>query len=277
MPSSIRDGLLGIVDAAAGTETGQLTGRASDAVTFGSIGTGAALAQPGSLAAGAARSGMRAPELPMDRASIDARSKAGGFLTKKGSGDFLTVYHGTNREISPGFLRNPPDRATNAPTAEVATWTTEGPSVAQVYAEHAALSGGAPSILPLRVRADKVGTIDLARTGSNLTEKEVASSLLHAWDNGYDAVRIINFTGPDGKISPYVNWAIKDPAQLRSPHAAFDPAKRDSNDLLAGLAAPLPLGPPIGLRGPTAVPGMNPAPTEEDRRRLRNALSDREY
>ena len=49
------------------------------------------------------------------------------------------------------------------------------------------------------------------------------------------------------ELGPQTIWAFRDPAQLRSRFAAFDPAKRDSSDLMAGFAAP----------GPTPVPGLD--------------------
>jgi hypothetical protein len=62
---------------------------------------------------------------------------------------------------------------------------------------------------------------------------EIAVTLDEAFANGFDAVLFRNFEGSTGPTSILV---VRDPAQLRSPHAAFDPAKRTSDDLLAGFA-----------------------------------------
>lgn len=55
MPSVLREGLLGITDLLAGTETGNLTPRAMETITFGSLGGGAALAPRGAVAMGGAK------------------------------------------------------------------------------------------------------------------------------------------------------------------------------------------------------------------------------
>jgi hypothetical protein len=52
------------------------------------------------------------------------------------------------------------------------------------------------------------------------------------------------------ELGPQTIWAFRDPAQLRSRFAVFDPEKRGSEDLLAGFAA----------LGPTPVPGFNVRP-----------------
>jgi hypothetical protein len=65
-------------------------------------------------------------------------------------------------------------------------------------------------------------------------ESEIRASLLKAWDEGYDSVMLRNFTAPGGRKGTVL--VVKDLAQLRSPFAKFDPRKRGSSDLLAGVA-----------------------------------------
>ena len=48
---------------------------------------------------------------------------------------------------------------------------------------------------------------------------------------------------------------FRDPNQLRSPFARFDPARRDSADLLAGVAVP---------GGPAPVLGVNVRPRVDE-------------
>ena len=56
------------------------------------------------------------------------------------------------------------------------------------------------------------------------------------WD-GHDAIRLSNYRlFPE--LGPQTIWAVRDPNQLRSWFARFDPAKRDSDDLLAARAVP---------------------------------------
>jgi hypothetical protein len=97
---------------------------------------------------------------------------------------------------------------------------------AQMAAER---SGGNTQIFPLLHRTDKPAAIDLDGTE---TRHEIAATLAQAWDDGYDAVTVKNYNTARGKTNLLV---VRDPAQLRSPAATFDPAQRDSSDLLAGI------------------------------------------
>jgi hypothetical protein len=62
---------------------------------------------------------------------------------------------------------------------------------------------------------------------------EVAEALAQAWDDGFTSVQLDNYSGPTGPTSIL---AMKNPAQLRLPWAKFDPKKKNSRDLLAGLS-----------------------------------------
>jgi hypothetical protein len=62
---------------------------------------------------------------------------------------------------------------------------------------------------------------------------EIAATLAQAWDDGYTSVLLKNYTSPGGKKGDIL--VVRDPNQLRSPYAAFDPARRDSADLLASF------------------------------------------
>jgi hypothetical protein len=253
MPNFVRDGLLGVADLLSGTETGEVTGRGALSLGLSSLGAGATTAPRGALAAGGAIS-----HLAMDTASRDARARGMGFLSHPGTDDFVTVYHGTNKEISPGFLLNPPTRATNAASAEAGIWTSESPSVAQGYAEHAARAGeGEANVLPLRVRAHNIGTL---HPTPELTELQVLGALRDAWDAAYDAVRVPFPSTLEG-LPATTNWVVKEPSQLRSPSAVFDPTKRDSSDLMAGIAAPGPVLSPPGASSTEAAPATStPSP-----------------
>jgi hypothetical protein len=62
-----------------------------------------------------------------------------------------------------------------------------------------------------------------------------------------------NYTSPGGRSGDIL--VVKDPAQLRSPNAKFDPAKRNSNDLSASIAGLLGSGAavdPLGEATPQA-------------------------
>jgi len=65
--------------------------------------------------------------------------------------------------------------------------------------------------------------------------EEIQASLKQAWNQGHDAVMLRNYTAPGGRSGDIL--VVKDPAQLRSPTAKFDPRKRNSSDLSASIAA----------------------------------------
>lgn len=63
--------------------------------------------------------------------------------------------------------------------------------------------------------------------------------------------------------------AVFDPSQIRSIHAAFDPARRASPDLLAGIAPPLTAGAVSGLGAGAAVYPWPYAAQDDERARDR--------
>ncbi len=90
-------------------------------------------------------------------------------------------------------------------------------------------------VLPLRYRSDKQARLTLDGTEQN---NEVAATLAHAWDLGYDSVRLMNYTTPGGSGGHQV-IIVRNPNQLRSTSAAFDPAEVDSANLLAANRVPV--------------------------------------
>jgi hypothetical protein len=93
---------------------------------------------------------------------------------------------------------------------------------------------------PIWHRSERSMSID----ARGAAEGEIQASLKKAWDQGYDAVMVKNYTSPDGRTGTVL--VVKDLAQLRSPNARFDRAKRGSSDLLAGVAG-------AGMLAPLAV------------------------
>lgn len=110
--------------------------------------------------------------------------------------------------------------------------------MAEEFANQAAGSGNGQNILPLFHRAERPARIDLTGTETN---HQIAATLDEAWKSGYDAVLLTNYTSPGGLTGQQI-IIVKDPAQLRSPFAAFDPAKRSSADLLAGAGGAIVAG-----------------------------------
>jgi hypothetical protein len=227
LPDFLRATLQGITDLGASTETGTLTPEALGTVLSGSLGGGIAGAPRGVLAAGGARR-----PLPMDTASRLARADA--------MGNRIPVFHGTNREINPGFSLEPPHRATSGMSAREGVWTVASPEVAGQHADWAAgfLPGTAEAagqnILPLLGRSTRPVTIRL-QPGDD--DRILTGAIRDAWDQGYDAVRVLNYPNLSTGASE-VAWVFKNPNQLRSPFAKFDPTQRDSSDLMASRFVP---------------------------------------
>ena len=245
MPNMVRDGLLGIADLLSGTETGEVTARGAGALLTGGFAGGGALAPRGAVAIGGARSA-----LPMDLESRMARAKVLGFRR------LPTTYHGTVDDIRQ-FLKSPPARTTMGEAARAAAvWTAEDALLAGEFAAmghqlRGGATGSGQNILPLWARADRYANL---RLDGKEKDREMAATLRQAWDDGFDAVRMFNFTSPGG-LKQQTIWAFKEPNQLRSPFAAFDPAKRDSAELLAGVAAPSPVVPGFNVQvGPPEQP-----------------------
>jgi hypothetical protein len=68
-----------------------------------------------------------------------------------------------------------------------------------------------------------------------LSDSKIQAILQSAWKEGRDAVILEGYTSPGGRSGDV--FIVRDRAQLRDPGARFDPKKRGSPDLLAGLAA----------------------------------------
>lgn len=166
------------------------------------------------------------PSLAMDEASRMARAKAMGFYTD------MPLYHGTASEISAFDLAKGGNTSAAEP-ARQGVWAARHPDVADEFAQMAADRGsGNQQVMPLLHRSERPAMV---RLNGDESSREVAATLAQAWDDGYTSVLFKNYTTPGGK-TPQDIVVVKDPSQLRSPFAAFDPAKKSSGDLLAGVA-----------------------------------------
>jgi hypothetical protein len=199
-------------------------------VALGLIGGGAGFAERGALGAAGGRLA-RESALPMDEASRMARADAMGFHRS------MPLYHGSNTEFT-GFRSVP---TTQAEQAAPGVSTALNPAVAQEFAESRTTThGGQPKVYPLLHRAERPAVLDL--TGQE-SHHEVVATLRDAFDRGHDAVMLRNYTTPGGIPNQKI-VIVRDANQLRSPDAAFDPARRGNSNLLAGIA------------GASAVPAM---------------------
>ena len=166
------------------------------------------------------------PKLAMDQASRMARAKEMGFYTD------MPLYHGTAAEFT---AFDPAKKAgmTGAAPAQQGFWTALQPETADEFARMAASRGtGNPSVMPLVHRSEKPAVIHLQ---GDETNQEIAATLAQAWDDGFTSVLLRNYTTHGGKTG-METLVVKDANQLRSPFAAFDPQKKHSSNLLAGIA-----------------------------------------
>ena len=220
---------------------------ADEAVGSGRVLEAAMLPVTGMIAAPRAvlGSGLTRPTLPMDEASRLARAEALGFRTD------MPLAHGTATEIR-AFDPAQFGASTGTPTSKHGVWSEvrTGPEtpMADYFAELAARKGGVPQVMPMRYRADKGRTFNLKGTESF---KDVEATILQAYRDGYDALKFTNWP-----FAGSTSMLVKNPAQLRSPFAQFDPARRNSNDLVAGLAG-------LGLLGGIPVGSNYPLPPEQ--------------
>lgn len=175
--------------------------------------------------------------LDMREAARMQRAKDAGFHEN-------TLFHGTAAKptttLDDGNIfdefklwegKDPTRSTVNSEVSKLGVSLAEQPAVAEDFASLASRNGSEGStLLPLRFRSDKTGSIDLQ--GDELNS-DIYGSVVDSWRDGYDAIQFNNYTTPQGKKGSFV--LVKDPSQIRSVNAAFDPAKKDSANLLAGL------------------------------------------
>lgn len=173
--------------------------------------------------------------LAMDEASRLARAASMGFRTK------MPLYHGS--DVTFDAFRSVPTSADG--------WVSPGVSTAldpEIANEFAAArrdnAQASPQVHKLFHRTDNPALLTLS---GDETHPQVVATLRDAFDRGHDAVMLRNYTSPGGKTGDII--IVKDANQLRSPQAAFDPLRRESAHLLAGLGG-------IGLLAPELFDGQ---------------------
>jgi hypothetical protein len=125
-----------------------------------------------------------------------------------------------------------PESAASGPTSPLWRQTTRPAAMdAQVEA------GASAQTSPLWHRTQQPVRMD----ARGAADHEIRASLREAWEQGYDAVLLKNYTSPSGKSGDVL--VVRDPVQLRDPKARFNPAKRNSANLLASGAGAAMVGP----------------------------------
>jgi hypothetical protein len=215
-----------------GYTEGMRQGHYGDAAlnAFGLIPGEALAASAAKLAALPLIPGARRGKLPMDEASRWARAKEMGIYKEH------PLAHGTAGPEFRAFDSATAGAMTGAGPARMGVWSEwhpeRGAGIADYFAGLAAHKGrGDPRVIPLVHRAENPAALTLR---GDETNAQLFATLEDAWARGHDSVLLKNYTRHGGKSGAAL--VVKDPAQLRSPFAVFDPAKKHVNDLLASLA-----------------------------------------
>lgn len=242
LPEVARTTARGFLDLLRGTETGSLTPEALETITLGSLGAGTTLVPRGALAAGAARGRRAFSDLPMDVAARFQRARDLEFRPH------LKLFHWTDAPDFPAFAWGD-GRARSSGLPQAGFWAAEDPKYLEDLARLLGREDGSGGrVIPLVPRFSKPGSMKLS---GDETHQDIYFSIRNAWGDGYDAIRLQNYnTFADGTPTP--TWIFRDPNQLRSRFARFDPTRRGSDDLMAGFAVP-----------GAAVPGFNVRPRDD--------------
>lgn len=164
--------------------------------------------------------GRVAKELPMDEASRMARAEKMGFDTKQ------VYYRGQTEPDITGFR-------ISSKRGEPGVFLTKNADMANEYAGYNKPDSVFPypktgAVFPVYVKPGKQLTVDFKGEKHGR-----ADAIKKAIDGGYDSVLLKNHYDVGGVGDQLV---MLDPSNIRSRFAAFDPAKSDSSDLLAGIA-----------------------------------------
>ncbi len=143
----------------------------------------------GTLTAGRGDSVARAgARLAGDAASRLERAKDMAFHTE------MPPYHGTAQDIR-AFDPSLGGATSGSQAARLGVFAARDPDTASEFATYAAArgKGGSPDALPLLHRAERPAVLSLR--GDEL-DREISATLDYAWDDGYDAVLLKNYTTP---------------------------------------------------------------------------------
>lgn len=167
-------------------------------------------------------------KLAMDLASRMQRARDMGFDVD------TRLFHGTNNPNIMAFKTSPHDE-----TGIQGISVSDDPILANEYADPRTSAyrnkpAGSPNVLPLMVRGeipDYMDFVDEVRAARGIDEGELVPDevlLEYARQNGVTGVDMYGSLG-------HPEISMFDPSAIRSINAAFDPAKKDSPDLLASV------------------------------------------
>jgi hypothetical protein len=172
----------------------------------------------------------------------------GGSATKARSAK-LGTWLVDNPEVAGGYARF---AAEDVPVQKLLDQSTEAERLGNydeanrlnILAEDLELGGklrnaGGQNVMPLRARGNFLERDALGATMSDLNDSQLYDWAREAKAKGFDGLKINNFSDnvDYGQYMPATHYLVFDPSNIRSVNAAFDPAKRNSRDLMAGVAA----------------------------------------
>jgi hypothetical protein len=146
-----------------------------------------------------------------------ARAKDMGFRTD------MPLYHGSGADFT--AFRAVPTTAKGMETPGVSL--ALDPALASSFALDSELAN--PQVYKVFHRAEKPAQL---RLDGRESHGAVVATLRDAFEAGHDAVMLRNYIKP-GTPTKQDIVIVRDANQLRSPNAAFDPAKKNSSGLLA--------------------------------------------
>jgi len=178
--------------------------------------------------------------LPLDEASRMARAKGMGFDLNE------TMYSGRGTDFAE-FSPTPPKRAAGGDN-EAASWFTPDPALASHFADIASADDvvgsvfNGANVVPALIKPGKQKVVTVPFYNSDL----FSAIIREAKEQGYDTIRFKRVDEGLRGIGPSDQIAVLNPANIRSKFAKFDPSKKGSADLLAGVAG-------AGLLGASVV------------------------
>ena len=161
--------------------------------------------------------------LPMEPEARLARAREMGFRTD------MPLYHGSGQTFSEFKAVPTSAGVSDAPGVSLALH----PQIANEFALAKSLGNeqANPQVYKLIHRADNPASLTLSGDEGH---REVVATLQDAFDAGHDAVMLRNYTSPGGTSGNII--IVKNPNQLRSVNAAFDPERRNDKNLLYSIA-----------------------------------------
>jgi hypothetical protein len=175
--------------------------------------------------------------------NVKRKYAAGGVVEDDDEWHPDTWYHGTPdaREIYKSGFMTPRERASGS-DKDAVYFFAKNPSVAKTYADPQRAwdyQGAEPEVMPVRLRMSNPKTIDWGGKRFRGRERDESGFDIHdhinkAREDGHDAVIITNVIDDyAAKGKPSTIAAVFDASRVRHQKAAFDPAQKDSRNIMA--------------------------------------------